>query len=391
MYSLLLVIIYLAFISLGLPDSLLGSAWPQMHLELNASLSSAGIITMIISLGTVVSSLLSDRLNIKLGTGKVTVISVLMTAVALLGFSMSNNFILLCVLAIPYGLGAGAVDAALNNYVALHYSSRHMSWLHCFWGLGASIGPYIIGTCMTHNLGWRGGYSIISILQFIITAILFISLPLWKKVEDIDNIHEENNERRAKSLSEVLHIKGVIYILVAFFCYSAVEQTTILWCASYLVLNRSIAGNTAAKFAAFFYMGITFGRFLCGFIADKLGDRNMIRLGMGIIIIGVIMLLIPASGKMTALLGLAIIGLGCAPIYPSIIHSTPFNFGAENSQAVIGIQMAFAYVGTTFMPPLFGVIAQYVNIGLFPAYILVFTAIMFISTEILNNINKNKA
>ena len=227
MYSALLVIIYLAFISLGLPDTLLGSAWPQMHIELNASLSSAGIITMIISLGTVISSLFSDRLNIKLGTGKVTAISVLMTAVALLGFSLSHSFIILCVLAVPYGLGAGAVDAALNNYVALHYSSKHMSWLHCFWGVGASIGPYIIGTCMAHGLGWRGGYSVISVLQFTLTAALFITLPLWKKVENSENnvingnnerTQEEPRERKAKSLSEVLHIKGVIYILFAFFC-----------------------------------------------------------------------------------------------------------------------------------------------------------------------------
>ena len=283
MYSALLVIIYLAFISLGLPDTLLGSAWPQMHIELNASLSSAGIITMIISMGTVISSLFSDRLNIKLGTGKVTAISVLMTAVALLGFSLSHSFIILCVLAVPYGLGAGAVDAALNNYVALHYSSKHMSWLHCFWGVGASIGPYIIGTCMAHGLGWRGGYSVISVLQFTLTAALFITLPLWKKVENSENnvingknerTQEEPQERKAKSLSEALHIKGVIYILFAFFCYSAVEQTTTLWCASYLVLNRSIDSNIAAKFAAFFYIGITFGRFLCGFIADKLGDKN---------------------------------------------------------------------------------------------------------------------
>lgn len=378
MYSALLVIIYLAFISLGLPDTLLGSAWPQMHIELNASLSSAGIITMIISMGTVISSLFSDRLNIKLGTGKVTAISVLMTAVALLGFSLSHSFIILCVLAVPYGLGAGAVDAALNNYVALHYSSKHMSWLHCFWGVGASIGPYIIGTCMAHGLGWRGGYSVISVLQFTLTAALFITLPLWKKVENSENnvingnnerTQEEPRERKAKSLSEVLHIKGVIYILFAFFCYSAVEQTTTLWCASYLVLNRSIDSNIAAK----------------------LGDKNMIRLGIVIIVAGIVMLFMPIPGAAIALAGLITIGLGCAPIYPSIIHSTPFNFGADNSQAVIGIQMAFAYVGTTFMPPLFGLIAQYINIGLFPVYILIFTAIMLLTTEVLNNINKDKA
>ena len=253
---------------------------------------------------------------------------------------------------------------------------------------------------MAHGLGWRGGYSVISVLQFTLTAALFITLPLWKKVENSENnvsngnnerTQEEPRERKAKSLSEVLHIKGVIYILFAFFCYSAVEQTTTLWCASYLVLNRSIDSNTAAKFAAFFYIGITFGRFLCGFIADKLGDKNMIRLGIVIIVAGIVMLFMPIPGAAIALAGLITIGLGCAPIYPSIIHSTPFNFGADNSQAVIGIQMAFAYVGTTFMPPLFGLIAQYINIGLFPVYILIFTAIMLLTTEVLNNINKDKA
>jgi len=384
MFSLLLAIIYVAFISLGLPDSLLGSAWPQMHLDLGVSLSWAGIISMIIALGTVISSLFADKLIYKLGTGKVTAISVLMTAVALFGFSVTDEFIILCLFAIPYGLGAGAVDAALNNFVALHYSSKHMSWLHCFWGVGAAIGPYILGTSMAIGKGWRGGYFAISIIQIVLTIILFVTLPIWKQKEDVTGHNEESENRKPKKISEVLKIKGVPYILIAFFCYSAVEQTTFLWCASYLVINRGISNETAAKFASFVYIGITVGRFLCGFVADRLGDRKMIRMGIVVIVVGLALMFIPTGLDTIPFAALIIVGLGCAPIYPSIIHSTPFNFGKENSQSVIGIQMAFAYVGTTFMPPLFGIISQHITIALFPVYILIFTLLMLLSTERLN-------
>lgn len=386
MFSMLLVIIYIAFISLGLPDSLLGSTWPQMQPVFEVSLSYAGIISMIIAVGTVISSLLSERVICKLGTGKVTAVSVLMTAVALFGFSVSGNFVMLCLFAVPYGLGAGAVDAALNNFVALHYSSKHMSWLHCFWGVGASVGPYIMGSFIATKYGWRGGYGAISVIQIVLTCIIFSTLFLWK---ENNNDREQYTERRkAKNFKEIVQVKGIYNILFAFFCYSAVEQTTGLWAASYLVINREMESNIAAKFASLFYIGITVGRGISGFVANKIGDKNMIRIGIGIILAGIGMIIFPINVSAVTLVGFIAIGLGCAPIYPSIIHATPDNFGKENSQAVIGVQMASAYIGTSFMPPLFGIIAQHINIALFPLYLLIFTIIMLVATEKLNRMNR---
>lgn len=383
MFSLLLAIIYMAFISLGLPDSLLGSAWPIMHGELGISLSYAGIITMIISFGTIVSSLMSDRLTRKLGAGLVTAISVGMTAVALFGFSVSNSFILLCFLAIPYGLGAGAVDAALNNFVALHYSSRHMSWLHAFWGVGVTISPYIMSFCLSNKLGWHMGYRTVSIIQIVLTAILFFSLPLWKT-----KVVSETEEVTAKALTlrQALKIKGVPFVTLAFFGFCALECTAGLWASSYMVGARGVDAETAARFTALFYIGETVGRFLNGFVADKFGDKKMIRVGILVIIAGIAMILLPVNTNIIALAGLIVVGLGAAPVYPCIIHSTPSNFGKENSQALVGIQMASAYCGSTFMPPLFGLIAEHINIGLYPIYLAIFAILMLVMTEKLNKV-----
>ncbi|CDA29147.1 MULTISPECIES: MFS transporter [Eubacterium] len=394
MVTLLLALIYLAFISLGLPDSLLGSAWPQMHLDLGAQLSMEGIISMLISCGTVISSLFSEKIIYKFGTGMISAVSTLLTAVALFGFSVSGNFYMLCFLAIPYGLGAGAIDAALNNYVALHFASRHMSWLHCFWGIGAAVGPYVMGVAMSLGKGWRGGYLAISVIQLVLTIVLFAALPLWK-------INQEKNEesitekKEPKKLKEIFKIKGVAFVLIAFFCYCAVEQTTGLWASSYFVINRGLSNHTAASFVGLFYIGITGGRFLSGFIADKFGDKKMIRLGICGILIGVVFLLIPANQLFSSykmlkeifpLIGLGFVGFGCAPIYPSVIHATPDNFGKENSQAIIGIQMAFAYMGVIIMPALFGIISQYITIALFPIYIMLITLVMFIMSEKMNKL-----
>lgn len=390
MVSLLLAIIYLAFISLGLPDSLLGSAWPIMQKDFAVPVSYAGAVSMIIAAGTVVSSLLSDRMTKRLGAGKVTALSVFLTAAALLGFSCSGAFPLLCLWAVPYGLGAGAVDAALNNYVALHYKARHMSWLHCFWGLGAAMGPYIMGACLSNGGTWQGGYRIVSILQFALTAILLVSLPLWNRTHPEAAGEEEAQERPALSLRQILKIPGVPFMLLAFFSYSAVEQTSVLWASSYLVQFRGVEENLAASFAALFVGGITAGRLVSGFISEKLGDKGMIRLGLGLAAFGAVMILLPLPGNYFALFGLVVVGIGCAPIYPSIIHATPTNFGKENSQAVIGVQMAAAYTGTTLTPPLFGLIAQYLHIGLYPVYLLVFTLLMLLTSERLNQIVKRR-
>ena len=387
MISLLLAVIYVSFISLGLPDSLLGSAWPVMYKDLQVPVSYAGILSMIIALGTVVSSLQSDRLTKKFGCGLVTAISVGMTAAALFGFSVSRSFFLLCLWAIPYGLGAGSVDASLNNYVALHFASRHMSWLHCMWGVGASAGPYLMSYALTGGKGWNSGYAMIALIQVALTLILILSLPLWKtRSNDPENADSNADASKEPScgapltLKQIIKVPGAVEIMVAFFCYSAVEQTTGLWASSYLVLNRSIAAETAASWASLFFLGITAGRAVSGFLTMKLNDVQMIRMGQGIIAAGILILMLPI-GKNAALLGLVLVGAGCAPIYPCIIHATPANFGPDKSQAVIGVQMASAYVGTCLMPPLFGLIANHVNIGLFPFYLLLALALMTAAHE----------
>ncbi|WP_101503630.1 MFS transporter [Brachyspira pilosicoli] len=378
MVNLLLSIIYLSFISLGLPDALLGSAWPSMYKEFNVAISYAGIISMIISAGTIISSLQSDRLTKKFGAGKITVFSVAMTAAALFGFSITHSYLFLCVWAIPYGLGAGSVDASLNNYVALHYESKHMSWLHCMWGIGATIGPYIMGYAITNN-NWNAGYRYISIMQIVLTAILFFSLPLWNKN---DKENKEKINTKTLSLIEIIKIKGAKEIMICFFCYCALETTTGLWASSYLNIYKGVDIKTAASFGSLFYIGITIGRAISGFITMKLNDNQMIVLGESLILIGVILMIIPAVNTVS-LIGFIITGLGCAPIYPSIIHSTPYNFGAENSQAIIGVQMASAYIGTLAMPPLFGYIANHISISLLPFYLILILALMFIMHKLM--------
>ena len=383
MYSLLLAIIYIAFISLGLPDSVLGSAWPIMYPEFGIPVSCAGIITMIISAGTIVSSLCSDRLNRRLGTGLVTAISVGTTAIALFGFSVSHSFIALCLWAIPYGLGAGAVDAALNNYVALHYSSRVMSWLHCMWGVGTTIGPYIMTYALTHGQAWNMGYRYISILQIILTAAIVFSIPLWSRQKNRPNPTDSAEgapdgspvSEKALSLRDILRIPGAKEVLIMFFCYCALEQTALTWASSYLVLTRGIDSTKAASFASLFCIGITVGRAINGFLAAHFSDTQLTRLGEGIILVGLLCLLLPL-GETLALTGLILVGLGCAPIYPCVIHSTPDHFGSEQSQAIIGVQMASAYIGILTMPPLFGVFARAISASLFPWFLLIILILM---------------
>ena len=375
----LLAIIYLSFISLGLPDALLGAAWPNMYPQFQVPVSYAGIISMIIALGTIISSLQSDRLTRKFGTGKVTAVSVGITALALWGFSISHSFILLCLWAIPYGLGAGSVDASLNNYVALHYSSKHMSWLHCMWGVGATLGPYIMGAVLTGGATWNTGYRIISVLQIVLTAVLVFSLPKWKGQNTSSG---ETVHGKALSLKEILAISGAKAVMICFFCYCAIESTTMLWASSYLHLSKGVDAKTAASFAGMFCIGITIGRGINGFIAMKLKDCQMIRMGQAIILTGIIVMILP-FGKTVSLIGFSLIGLGCAPVYPCIIHSTPSHFGAERSQAIIGVQMASAYVGTCLMPPLFGLIANHISIRLLPVYLLILLALMVYMHELL--------
>ncbi len=382
MTNLLISIIYLAFISLGLPDAVFGGSWPTMYQEFGVPVSFAGIVTTIISLGTIISSLQSDRASFKLGTGKVTAISVAMTGIALLGFSMSHSFLELCLWSIPYGLGAGGVDAALNNYVAIHYSSRVMSWLHCMWGLGAMIGPYVLGFVLTSGGVWNTGYRVIAILQLVLTAVLILSLPLWKKRESILNEAGEQVPAKALSMQEIFSITGAKEIMIAFFCYCALEQTAGLWASSYMVLHKGVSAEVSATYASMFYIGITIGRFIGGFLTTKFSDKQMIRLGIGILFLGVCILFLPVS-EYIALAGFILIGIGCAPVYPCIIHSTPDIFGADKSQAIIGVQMASAYLGMLLMPPLFGLIANHISVALLPLYLLILLVLMLVMYESL--------
>lgn len=378
----LLLIIYLAFISLGLPDSLLGSAWPTIYPQINVPISYSGIIFVIISFGTITSSLNSDRITKRFSTGVVTAVSTAMTATALFGFATSNHFWQLCLWAIPYGLGAGSIDAALNNYVALHYASRHMSWLHCMWGVGASLGPYIMSVFITNGNNWHRGYFTIGLIQAILAFVLFMSLPLWKKG---DEANEE--ERRTMSFKEIVSLKGVKEIMFCFFCYCGLEQTCGLWAASWLVKAKGILEARAAAFASLYFLGITIGRFISGFITYKLNDKNMIRLGYSLIIVGIVCLLQPYSENLN-LYGLLIIGLGSAPIYPSLIHSTPELFGPTRSQSIIGAQMASAYVGNILIPPLFGFLADRLGINLFPYYLILLLLGMIVTHEKLRSDTK---
>lgn len=388
MFQLLLAVIYLSFISLGLPDSLLGSAWPTIYPEFHVPVSYAGAIFMIISAGTIISSLQSDRLTKRFGTGKVTAFSVLTTAIALFGFSISTSYWMLIAWAIPYGLGAGSVDASINNYVALHYESRHMSWLHCMWGVGASLGPCIMSFALTSGQGWNMGYRYISIIQILLTIIIMVSLPLWKGRND-SGTSEESDEKPEKALTllEILRIPGTKQIMLIFFCYCALEQTAGLWASSYLVLKHGLDAETAASYGSLFFIGITVGRAISGFITMKLNDNQMIRLGQGIVLLGIALMCLP-FGHQIALVGLIVVGLGCAPIYPCVIHSTPENFGPEKSQAIIGVQMASAYTGNVVMAPLFGLIANHISAGLLPAYLLLILAVMFTMHERLMKIVK---
>lgn len=387
MYTLLIAIIYLAFISLGLPDSLLGSAWPVIYNDIGVPLSYMGILSMIVSACTILSSLMSDRLTRRLGTGRVTAASVFLTAFALLGYSFADSFWVLALLSIPYGLGAGAIDAALNNYVANHYSAKHMSWLHCFWGIGTIISPSIMSFALT-NYSWSMGYRIVGLIQIVIGLVILCTLPIWRVNKS--KVADTEKAGKAVSIPQALKIRGVPSLLLAFFGYCAAESTATSWAATYLVEAKEFDEASAAALGALVFLGITVGRFLGGFLMDKLGNLKMIRLGISIAICGILILILSRDNAVLAIIGLGVLGLGCAPVYPCIINSTPDNFGAENSGAIIGIQMASAYVGTTFISPLFGVIAKALGFTLYPIYILLFLILLAVMISLTFKITAKK-
>ncbi len=399
MATLFLVIIYLSFISLGLPDSLLGVAWPVMQLDIKAPFEAAGLVSMTMAGSTIISSIASGTVIQRLGTGKVVFISCLMTASSLLGFSFSPSLVWLIFLAVPLGLGAGSVDSALNNYVATHYKARHMSWLHCFWGVGATTGPIIMSQFISKENSWRSGYMTVSIIQFVLMLILFFTLPLWKREEkDIKNSQVDFMVEEAarsnlpiENIDKVkpLQIKGVKLALVSFLFYCSAELTMGLWGSSYLVSIKQIPVAVAAQWVSLYYAGITVGRLITGFISMKVSNTMLIRIGQVIALAGATLLLLPLP-TIFFLIGFIMVGLGFAPIFPCMIHETPTRFGKEHSQKIIGYQMAFAYTGSTFLPPLLGVIATHSTMIILPIFMCVCIITIFVCTEKINVLMKMK-
>ncbi|MBR6420123.1 MAG: MFS transporter [Oscillospiraceae bacterium] len=377
MVALLLFVIYLSYISIGLPDSLLGAAWPSMQPMLHVPLSHAGYLSMIISCGTVLSSLCADRLLRRFGTGPVVSCSVLLTALALYGFSAAESYPMLCLSAVPYGLGAGAVDAALNHYVAVHYAARHMNWLHCFWGIGAAASPYIMSYFLHRGGDWQGGYHAVAVIQFALTAMLFLSLPLWRRHP---GAAADTGASLHIPLLTLLRTPGVAQSLVTFFIYCAAESTIGLWAGSYLVHERGAAPDTAARFASFFFIGMTLGRLLGGFLAERVSGRGMIRLGLCGMGLGLSSLMFPLPYP-AALCGMLLTGLGCAPIYPALIRETALRYGAERAQSLIGMQMASAYLGTTLMPSCFGLLSGTCGMRLLPFWLFGFLLLIAVLTS----------
>ena len=385
MATFFLCMIYAAFISLGLPDSLLGAAWPAMQPALGVPLDSAGVLSMIVAGGTVVASLSADRMLHRFGTGRVTLVSVTMTACALLGYALAPGFWWLALAAVPMGLGAGAVDAGLNNYVALHCEAKHMSWLHCFWGVGTIIGPMILSAVLRVGGSWATGYRVVGLIQCSVSVLLFATLGMWKR----GNIQQEEHGAKALSVWEVLSLPGAKAGMVTFLCYCAVESTLGLWGATYISQVRGVDEATAASFGAMFYIGITAGRAISGFMAMKLLPKQMVRVGQALLALGCIFMMIPAGSTLSGI-GLVVCGLGCAPIYPNIIQDTPVNYGTENSQAAIGVQMAFAYVGSTFLPSIFGALAGVGGYGLLPYFAISICVLMTVLFGIQKKIVETK-
>ncbi|MCR5771638.1 MAG: MFS transporter [Butyrivibrio sp.] len=375
MGSLLLAVIYLIFISLGLPDSLLGSGWPKMQVAFNVPSSYAGYVSMTISFMTIISALLSPKIIKRFHTKWIVIVSIFLTILGLLGFSVSTQYWMLFVIAIPYGLGAGAIDASVNHYVANHYSGAAMNFLHCFYGVGAVISPYIMALALD-RARWNEGYRWTAFLQTGILLVCIISLPLWKKSESDS---DDEAIKDSAGIRETLKVSGVILTLIAFFAYCAGEATCFLWTPSYFAGTRQgLSDGLIASFGSLIFGGLMIGRLISGFISNKLGDRLLIRIGIAVELLGIIMVFIPDMHYIFTAIGFVVIGTGMGPVYPAIQHMAPTNFGKRYSAAAIGLQMASAYVGSTFMPMVFGVLQQLVGIAIMPFYLLIF-AILNIS------------
>ncbi len=371
MGSLLLAVIYLIFISLGLPDSLLGSGWPKMQVVFGVPSSYAGYVSMTISFMTIISALLSPRMIRRFHTKWIVIVSIGLTVLGLLGFSICGQYWMLFLFAVPYGLGAGSIDAAVNHYVANHYKSSVMNFLHCFYGVGAVISPWIMSLALK-VARWNEGYRWTAYIQMGILLACILSLPLWKKNERQD---EEEN-RNSAGIKEALKVPGVILTLIAFFAYCSGEATCFLWVPSYFAGTKTgLSDETIASFGSLIFGGLMLGRLISGFISNKLGDRLLIRIGIAVELVGILLVFLPVENYLVAAIGFVVIGTGMGPVYPAIQHMAPANFGKRHSAAVIGLQMASAYIGSTFMPMVFGNIQQAVGIGIMPVYLIIFAVL----------------
>ncbi|WP_026508712.1 MFS transporter [Butyrivibrio sp. MC2013] len=372
MASLLVAIIYLIFISLGLPDSLLGSGWPKMQVFFGVPSSYAGYVSMTICFMTIISALFSPKFIKKIHTKWIVIVSIFLTVIGLFGFSVCTSYYMLFIFAIPFGLGAGAIDAAVNHYVANHYSGAVMSFLHCFYGVGAMISPSIMAAALKHAR-WNEGYRWTAYLQIAILVVVILSLPLWSKSESVE---EEEELKNGAGIRETIKAPGVVLTLIAFFAYCSGEAICFVWTPSYFAGTKAgLSDGLIASFGSLIFGGLMLGRMISGFISNKLGDRLMIRLGIAVELVGILMVFIPTSGYIAAAIGFVIIGTGMGPVYPSIQHMAPENFGKRYSAAAIGLQMASAYVGSTFMPTIFGITQQSVGIWIMPVFLLVFAGL----------------
>ncbi|HIZ16294.1 MAG TPA: MFS transporter [Firmicutes bacterium] len=382
MATILLIVIYIDFIGLGIPDSLFGAAWPAIYSEFGLPISYASFVTIIIYGGTVVSSLLSARVINRFGTAKVTAVSTALTAAGLLGFSFSGGLIWLCLFAVPLGLGAGAIDSGLNNYIALHYKATHMSFLHCAYGVGVTLSPYLMALALSDNNNWRGGYRIAFFIQIGITAVTILSIPLWGRIRHINTHEEESVKPRTLKLTELIKQPPVRAVCLIFFASCAIEFICGSWGSTFLVQSKGMSAESAAKIITFYYAGIALGRFLSGILAAKLPSWRIIHIGQAAIITAVVLLALPLPFYVAAA-GLFLVGLGNGPIYPNLVHLTPQNFGRDISQSVMGAQMASASIGIMLMPTIFGLFAQGISTDIFPYFLLVMFIVMIASTAVL--------
>ncbi len=376
----LLVVIYIAFIGLGVPDSLIGSAWPAIHTQMNIPVEAVSVLTLFISGCTVLSSMFSTGILNKLGTAKVTAFSTAMTAAALLGFSFAPSFWVMIPLAVILGLGAGAIDSGLNNYVALHFKASHMNFLHCFYGVGVSLSPYLMSLALS-NAGWRGGYRYAFYVQAAITILLIVSIPLWKKSSSAEEAEEKGVNLTLRQMAKMSEVRQVWIIMLA---TNAIEYACGVWGSTYLVEQKGFSAELGALALTVYYVGMSVGRFVSGLISNKISTWKRIGIGSVVLAPAIILMLLPLNGTVTVI-GLFLVGLGNGSIYPNMIHLTPHNFGKDVSQAVMGSQIAFAYIGVMLAPPMVSLVSGLFGIKVYPILLAVLYVIMVVTLKCFVN------